>query len=265
MTFSLVETIFFHSYFLEGITVIRKREISKKNLFLQVETVFFNFFTYWLESSQFFSPLKPYFSIRPLFLASGNWSLVTYKLNAFIGSFFRLMGTNLETRCKPIFLDFSILNSWSSFTRVETDFLSSGLLFRTNFVLGEAITQIKIKPFLESNLSPIIGNHFLRLFRCSCLWKQHFCVVKTKPLFHCIFHSDWWNHKFCLVEKLFSYLQLFSCLWKPLLALNSVSISWNEELFWKILFHCTEQPNQYWILRNFWQEYPKNGEKDGFY
>ena len=147
---------------------------------------------------------------------------------------------------------------------METGFLSSGLLFRTNFVLAEAIIQIKIKLFLESNLSPIIGNHFLRLFRCSCQWKEHFCVVETKPLFYCIFHSDWWNQKFCLVEKLFFYLQLFSCLWKPLLALNSVSVNWNEGLFWKILFHCMEQPNQYWILRNYWQEYMKNREKKWF-
>ena len=175
------------------------------------------------------------------------------------------MGTNLETRCKPIFLDFSILNSWSSFTRVETDFLSSGLLFRTNFVLAEAIIQIKIKLFLESNLSPIIGNHFLRLSRCSCRWKQHFCVVETKPLFYCIFHSDWWNQKFCLVEKLFFCLRLFSCLWKPLLALNSVSISWNEELFWKILFHCMEQPNPILNFPELLARYTKNGGKDGFY
>ena len=146
---------------------------------------------------------------------------------------------------------------------METDYLSSVLLFRTDFVLVEVIIQIKIKPFLQSNLFPIIGNQFLRRFRYSCRWKQLFCVVEIKPFFYWIFHSDWWNQKFCLVEKLFFYLQLFSCLWKPLLALNSVSISWNEGLFWKILFHCMEQepmPN----LRNYWKEYMKNGEKNGF-
>ena len=35
-----------------------------------------------------------------------------------------------------------------SFRRVETDFLSSTLLFRENFVLDETIIQIKVKPFL---------------------------------------------------------------------------------------------------------------------
>ena len=66
LIFSLVETIFFHSYFLETIIVIRRRAIFKKILFLQVKTVFFNVFTCWLESSHFFGPLKPYFSKSPL-------------------------------------------------------------------------------------------------------------------------------------------------------------------------------------------------------
>ena len=67
LTFSLVETIFFHSYFLETMIVIRRREILKKILSLEVETIFFNLFTYWLESSHFFGPLKLYFSKSPLF------------------------------------------------------------------------------------------------------------------------------------------------------------------------------------------------------
>ena len=35
-----------------------------------------------------------------------------------------------------------------SFRQVGMDFLSSVLLFRTNFVLVEATIQIKVKPFL---------------------------------------------------------------------------------------------------------------------
>ena len=35
-----------------------------------------------------------------------------------------------------------------SFSRVETDFFSSVLLFRADFQLVETIIQIKVKPFL---------------------------------------------------------------------------------------------------------------------
>ena len=35
-----------------------------------------------------------------------------------------------------------------SFRRMGTDFLSSVILFRANFVLVETIVQIKMKPFL---------------------------------------------------------------------------------------------------------------------
>ena len=36
-----------------------------------------------------------------------------------------------------------------SLRRVETEFLSSVLLLRANFVLVETIIQIKVKPFLK--------------------------------------------------------------------------------------------------------------------
>ena len=54
--------------------------------------------------------LKEYF-----ILASGNGFPINYKLCAFIRSFFLLVDAMLEIRCKPVFFNFSIPNSGSSF------------------------------------------------------------------------------------------------------------------------------------------------------
>ena len=79
-------------------------------------------------------------------LASGNGFSINYKLCAFIQSFFLLVQTILEIRCKPIF--FASGNGFfSECFRVETDFLLSFRLFRANFVLVETIIQIKVKLF----------------------------------------------------------------------------------------------------------------------
>ena len=98
-------------------------------------------------------------------LASGNGFSINYKLCAFIRSFFQLVDTMLEIRCKSIFFNFFLFLtaeavfpasgnecflSSASFRRVETDFLLSPLLLRANIVLVETIIQIKVDPlFIE--------------------------------------------------------------------------------------------------------------------
>ena len=89
------------------------------------------------------------------------------------------------------------------FRRVQTDFFSSVLLFRANFVLLETIIQIKVKPFLSS-LSPTIGNHFLRIF---FIYNPVDGVVKilfslTNSSFHLVESESSGN-------RVFFYLQLF--------------------------------------------------------
>ena len=96
--------------------------------------------------------LKAYF-----ILASGNGFPINYKLCAFIRSFFLLVDAMLEIRCKPVFFNFSIPNSGSSFPVsgnryfiewfMETDFLLSLLLLRPHVMLIETIIEIKVKPF----------------------------------------------------------------------------------------------------------------------
>ena len=124
-------------------------------------------------------------------LASGSRFWINYKLCAFIWSFFLLVDTILEIRCKPIF--FYFFYSWkrkqffrlvetdflsnASFRRVETDFLLSVRLFKANIVLVETIIQIKVKPFMSD--CPISGSHFYVFFRYSCRWKPLFRVVET--------------------------------------------------------------------------------------
>ena len=82
-----------------------------------------------------------------------QWFSINYKLCASIRSFFLLVDTILQIRCKPILFHFfyswqrkqfsrlvetNFLSKCSS-RRVETDFLLSVRLFRANFVLVETI------------------------------------------------------------------------------------------------------------------------------
>ena len=90
------------------------------------------------------------------------------------------------------------------------------------FLLVETIIQIKVKPFLQSNLSPTIGSHFLHVFQLFLRVKAAFARSENVS-FQQILPFSWCNQNFCLSETVFFYLQLFFCLWKPLLTLNSVS------------------------------------------
>ena len=57
----------------------------------------------------------------------------------------------------------TVLLSNALFRRVGTGFLLNVRLFRANFVLVQTI-QIKVKSFLQSNLSPTIESQFLGVF-----------------------------------------------------------------------------------------------------
>ena len=71
-----------------------------------------------------------------------------------------------------------------SLQRVETYFFA--VFFYSEQILSKWKPLLKLmwSRFLWSNLSPTIGNHFLRVFYmiCSCLWKQFFGLVKTSFL-----------------------------------------------------------------------------------
>ena len=83
-----------------------------------------------------------------------------------------------------------------SFRRVETQFFSSALLFRTNFVLV----------LMESILSPTIGNHFL-CFYIYILYIYIYIPVGESSfsahffLTNRILNSGWWNHNFSTSRK----------------------------------------------------------------
>ena len=104
--FFLVETIFFHSYFLETIIAIRGRQYLKKILFLLEETVFFILFSILIRMEVAFRSSEIAFFKESFVLASGNGFSINYKLCAFIRSFFLLVDTILQFRCKPIFFHF---------------------------------------------------------------------------------------------------------------------------------------------------------------
>ena len=81
---------------------------------------------------------------------------------------------------------------------------------------------------------------FYGFCRYSLQWKQLLHVVEMY-LFNKSFIYGWWNRNFYLVKTMFFYLQLFSLLWIPLLALKSLSTSRNELLCKKIFFHLTDR------------------------
>ena len=84
--------------------------------------------------------------------------------------------------------------------------------------------------------------------------KQFFVVVEMF-FFLTIHHSGWLDQNFCLVETVFYYSFSFF-LWKPLLALKSVSTSCNEGFFWNIVSTGRKKTH-------YWQESLKNREKYG--
>ena len=93
--FCLVETIFFHSHFLETIIAIRRRPIfKKKNLFLPEETVFFNFFRILIGMEVAFRSSEIAFFKESFILAIGNGFSISYKLCAFYSELFSTGGYN---------------------------------------------------------------------------------------------------------------------------------------------------------------------------
>ena len=106
----------------------------KKILFLLEKTGFFVFFQILIRMEVAFWASEIVFFKEPFILASGNGFSINYKLCAFIRSFFLLVDTILQIRCKPILFHFFYSWQRKQFSRlVETDFLSSGksiFLFR---------------------------------------------------------------------------------------------------------------------------------------
>ena len=146
-------------------------------------------------------------------LASGNGFSINYKLCAFIRSFFLLVHTIFEIRCKPIF--FASGNGFfsnASFRRAERDFLLSFRLFRAN--LGETIFYRVISLLL---LEAIFYVFFLDIrvgeSSFSAWWKN---IFLTNPSFWLV------ESEFLSIGNNILLFTAFFCYWKPLLALNSV-------------------------------------------
>ena len=101
-----------------------------------------------------------------------------------------------------------------SLQRVETDFFA--VFFYSEQILSKWKPLFKLmwSRFLWSNLSPTIGNHFLRVFYmiCSCLWKQFFGLVKTSFLNESFIPTG--GIRIFVQWKFFFYLQLFFLLAK---------------------------------------------------
>ena len=88
-----METILFHSVFLENIIAIRGRPTEEQfQVLIQMEVAFRS------SGIAFFK--------ESFILTSGNRFLINYELCAFIPSFFLMVDTILEVRCKPIFFHF---------------------------------------------------------------------------------------------------------------------------------------------------------------
>ena len=95
-------------FFFEIIIAIRRRPIFflKQILFLLEETFFKFFFQILTRMEVAFSSSEIKFFKESFILASGNGIFSNYKVCAFTQSFFHLVDTMLEIRCKPIFLNF---------------------------------------------------------------------------------------------------------------------------------------------------------------
>ena len=104
--FCLVETIFFHSHFLETIIAIRGRPIFKKESLISARGNRFQFIQILIQMEVAFRSSEIAFFKESFILASGNRCSINYKLFAFIWGFFLLVDTILEIRCKPVFFDF---------------------------------------------------------------------------------------------------------------------------------------------------------------
>ena len=93
--FCLVETIFFHSQFLETIIAIKRRPIFKrKKLFLPEEIVFFNFFQILIGMEVAFRSSEIAFFKESFVLAIGNRFSISYKLCVFYSELFSAGGYN---------------------------------------------------------------------------------------------------------------------------------------------------------------------------
>ena len=141
----------------------------------------FNFFRRWFKWKQSFGPRKSYFPTNPSF----------YKPFTFIQSYFLLVGTILEIKCKPTFQEehyscslkpsswifADIPASGSCFFRlVETEFSSNpssrlvyidfGLisshvpLFRFFFCCCKALLKLGVNQFSSISSVPISGRNF---------------------------------------------------------------------------------------------------------
>ena len=129
--------------------------------------------------SSFFRLLKTEFSSNPSSrLMYTDFGLISNHV-LLLKAFFLLLESITEIKCKPVFF-FSIFSVPNSFFRLlKIDFLLNAIhsdelewIFCLMFFYSEQIScqwkpfnQVKVKPFfIQSNLSPNIGNRFLRVF-----------------------------------------------------------------------------------------------------
>ena len=116
-----METDSFHIFW-KPLLQLEGGQYFKKILFLLEETFFFffHFFQTLIRKKVAFGSSEIAFLKESFILAIGTGFLINYKLCAFIRSFFLLLDTILEIRCKPIFFHFFL------FLKAEAVFPVSG-------------------------------------------------------------------------------------------------------------------------------------------
>ena len=161
---------FIQSFFLLVVSIhkIKCRSISKEKHYSCSLKPFSWIFADILASGSSFFRLVEMDFFKSFIAASVYGFWVNFKPCVFIQGFFSAVGKYYRNQVQTSFLqffqfltveavfpasgnEFSI--EFSSFPRVETDFFSSVLLFRANFVLVKTIIQIKVKPFLTGESS----------------------------------------------------------------------------------------------------------------
>ena len=120
-----------------------------------METILFQLFKYFSTGSSFF--LEAISSRGNKSFNTNNFepcAFINFEPCAFIQSFFLLLESITEIRCKPVPFQFLTVEAFftasgngfsiecCSFRRVKTDSYSSVLLFRANFVSAETIVFI---------------------------------------------------------------------------------------------------------------------------
>ena len=171
---------------LKPLLPLERDQYLKKILFLLVKPLFFIFFRHRFKWKQSFGPLKSYISTNLSFWLLET-VLIIYKPFAFIQSFFLLVDTIHEIKCKPFFKEEQYACSLKSFSWIFADIPASGSRF---FRLKE--TEFSSNPssrlvYTDFDFG-LISNRMV-LLRASFLLLESNTEIRCKPVFFNFFSS----------------------------------------------------------------------------